>query len=173
MSNNTLNEMSEDELLNQLKMASMELYTNVDNIDEKQDIVENVNEKNKEQVLSDFSKFTRLVRKYKKVQAELKELEVLNPDNVELQRYIKLLEKVTDIEKELDSAKKGYLYESAINAPNVELENNDVKVTVTLPYDKKDFDSATFEKDYGPETEMYQKYVVIKRVKGNIKYKIK
>ena len=169
MNSNELNELSEDELLNQLKMASMELYT-----DKEQDVQKNSNnEENKEQVLAAFSKFTRLVRRYKKIQAELKELELLNPDNAELQRYIELLEKIKDIEKEMDNAKKGYLYESAINAPDVKLENNDVKVTVTLPYDKKDFDSATFEKDYGPETEMYQKYVVIKRVKGNVKYKIK
>ena len=37
---------------------------------------------------------------------------------------------------------------------------------------KEDFDKAKFTQDYGPETEMYQKYITKKPVKGNVKYKI-
>ncbi len=163
-----LKEMSKDDLIEQLKSAmNEELYTNIDEDDIQ------VNNDDKEQLLSDFNKFTKLIRKYKKVQTELKELAMLNKENEELQRYIKLLEKLDSISKDLDIARKGYLYESAIKVPNANLENKDVKVTITLPYSKKDFDTATFEKDYGPDTEMYQKYMITKQVKGNIKYKIK
>ena len=163
-----LKEMSKDDFIEQLKSAmNEELYTNIYEDDTQ------VNNDDKEQLLSDFNKFTKLIRKYKKVQTELKELAMLNKENEELQRYIKLLEKLDSISKDLDIARKGYLYESAIKVPNANLENKDVKVTITLPYSKKDFDTATFEKDYGPDTEMYQKYMITKQVKGNIKYKIK
>ena len=152
-----LKEMSKDDLIEQLKSAmNEELYTNIDEDDIQ------VNNDDKEQLLSDFNKFTKLIRKYKKVQTELKELAMLNKE-----------EKLDSISKDLDIARKGYLYESAIKVPNANLENKDVKVTITLPYSKKDFDTATFEKDYGPDTEMYQKYMITKQVKGNIKYKIK
>ena len=176
-----LKEMSIEELAAQLKAdADKELYENIDepkeeNEEDKGDkeIVSKADEENRNQLNDDFSKFTKLIRRYKKIQTEIKELEMFNKDNVELQKYIKLLEKLDNISLDLDNARKGYLYESAIKVPNAELENSDVKLIVTFPYDKTDFDTKTFEKDYGPETEMYKKYMKTKSVKGNIKYKIK
>ena len=167
--------MSIEELAAQLKAdADKELYSNIDEPEEEnKEITSEVDKENKNQLKSDFSKFTRLIRRYKKVQTELKELEMFNKDNAELQQYIKLLEKLDDISSDLDKARKGYLYESAIKVPNAVLENTDVKLTITMPYDKTEFDAKTFEEDYGPETEMYKKYMKIKSVKGNIKYKIK
>ena len=53
-----------------------------------------------------------------------------------------------------------------------QLWNKDVKVSLTMPYDKEEFDKTKFTQDYGPETEMYQKYITKKPVKGNVKYKI-
>lgn len=170
-----LKEMSIEELAAQLKAdADKELYGNVDEPEEEnKEITSEVDKENKNQLKADFSKFTRLIRRYKKVQTELKELEMFNKDNAELQQYIKLLGKLDDISSDLDKARKGYLYESAIKVPNAVLENTDVKLTITMPYDKTEFDTKTFEEDYGPETEMYKKYMKIKSVKGNIKYKIK
>ena len=75
-----LKEMSKDDFIEQLKSAmNEELYTNIDEDDTQ------VNNDDKEQLLSDFNKFTKLIRKYKKVQTELKELAMLNKENEEVQ----------------------------------------------------------------------------------------
>lgn len=170
---NKLKEMSTNEFIEKLKAdANAELYGNVDEDDNEQ-VTSMENEQDKENALSDFSKFTRLIRRYKKVQTELRELVEINKDNEELQRYVKLLSKLDKLSEDLDSARKGYLYESASKVPNLKLENNDVKVSVTLPYEKKDFNLAKFEEDYKPDTDMYKKYMITKSVKGNLKYKIK
>ena len=129
------------------------------------------NEENKAKVLEDFAQFTKLIRKLKKAKAELHELEVVNKDNVELQKYIKLLSKIADLDSDIDNAKKGYLYESAIKAPEVELENADVRISLTLPHTREDFDKDRFISDYDQAT--YDEYVTRKDVKGNIKIKIK
>lgn len=142
--------------------------------DLKQASVESLQEQTdamKEQALDAFSKFTKLIRKYKKTQAQLNELEMLHKDNIELQQYICCLAKINELEVELDKAKKGYLYESAILAPNVLLENTDVKVSVVLPHTRDDFDKDKFIEQYGIDE--YNKFVVKKDVKGNIKFKIK
>ena len=55
----------------------------------------------------------------------------------------------------------------------MEFENEDVKLTVVQPYEKEDFDRATFVKDFGPSTDMYKKYMIKKQVKGSVKFKIK
>ena len=168
--NNQINELSKDELLEQIKnAANMELYYNVDDEENSATDTE-ILEQDKKKVLDDFSKFTRLIRKYKKTQAELNELALLNKDNVELQRYIKLLDKLDKLNTDIDTARKGYLYESAVNAPSVKLENSDVKVTVVLPYDKIEFDKEKFIEQNGQDE--YDKYTTYKSIKGSLKYKI-
>lgn len=168
MKNKELKEMSSDELIAEIKAASeAELYGNVDEPED-----EKVQAQYDQQAKDDFAKFTRLVRRYKKVQTQMKELATLNKDNEELQDYIKLIDKLAEIESDMENAKKTYLYESAVNSPNTPMENKDVKVSLTMPYEKEDFDKAKFTQDYGPETEMYQKYITKKPVKGNVKYKI-
>ena len=122
---------------------------------------------------ADFEKFTKLIKKQKSYNKELLELEVNNRDNIELQRYIELLNRKEKLEADIDKAKKGYLYESTVLLPDVEFENSVVKLTVVQPYEKEDFDKATFIKDYGPDTDMYKKYIVKKIVKGSVKFKIK
>ena len=168
MNNKELKEMSSDELIAEIKAAAdLELYGNVDEPED-----EKLQAQYDQQAKDDFAKFTRLVRKYKKVKAQMKELHTLNKDNEELQDYIKLSEKSQELLSDMDNAKKSYLYESAVKSPKTVMENKDVKVSLTMPYDKEEFDKTKFTQDYGPETEMYQKYVTKKSVKGNVKYKI-
>ena len=168
MKNRELKEMSKEELLDEIRVASkLELYENVDKLEN-----EKLNVQNEQQAKDDFAKFTKLVKKYKKIQTQIKELATLNKDNEELQDYIKLIDKLAEIESDMEDAKKTYLYESAIKSPNIVMENKYVKVSITLPYEKEDFDKSKFTKDYGPETEMYKKYITKKLVKGNVKYRI-
>ena len=165
-----LKEMTAEELLEDIKAASnQELYGNVDEPDEDKKLLE----EHKSRAKIDFDKFTRLIRKQKKCDKELLELETLCKENEALQKYIKLLNDKKKIEADIDNAKKGYLYESTILVPGMEFENEDVKLTVVQPYEKEDFDKATFVKDYGPDTDMYKKYIVKKQVKGSVKFKIK
>lgn len=165
-----IKEMTTKELLEEIKEASnKELYGNVDEPEEDNKILE----EHKSKARLDFDKFTRLIRKQKKIDKELVELETLYKDNAELQKYIKLLNDRKKVESDVDTAKKGYLYESAIKVPDMEFENEDVKLTVVQPYEKEDFDRATFINDYGPNTDMYKKYMIKKYVKGSIKFKIK
>ena len=89
MDNKELKEMSSDELIAEIKVtADLQLYGNVDEPED-----EKLQAQYDQQAKDDFAKFTRLVRKYKKVKAQMKELQTLNKDNEELQDYIKLLEK--------------------------------------------------------------------------------
>lgn len=163
-----LKEMTSEELLEEIKAeANAELYGNVD----ESEVDENA-ESNKEKVLSDFKKFTGLIRKLKKQQAVMRELEeVVAKDNPELQAYIKAVKKSEELNVEIDNARKGYLYDSAILSPNTPLENTDVKISLTMPHDREDFDKDKFIEDYSIEE--YRKYITTKSVKGNIKFKIK
>lgn len=163
-----LKEMTSDELLEQIKAESnAELYGNVDEPE-----VDETAESNKEKVLSDFKEFTKLIRKLKKQQAIMKELEeVVAKDNPELQAYIKAVKKSEELNVEIDNARKGYLYDSAILSPNTPLENTDVKISLTMPHDREDFNKDKFVEDYG--IEKYREYITTKEVKGNIKFKIK
>jgi hypothetical protein len=164
--NKELEVLSAEEFIEKLKAdANAELYGNVD------EPIEEDNDKQK--TLDDFAKFTKLIRKYKKIQTQLKELELYNKDNEELQKYIKYLHKLDELTTDIDVAKKGYMYDSAILTPDLQLENKDVKLSITLPYEKEEFNKDQFKKDYEPDSEMYQKYITTKSVKGNIKYTIK
>ena len=51
------------------------------------------------------------------------------------------------------------------------IENTDVKISLTMPHDREDFDKDKFIEDYSIEE--YRKYITTKSVKGNIKFKIK
>ena len=168
MEDKKLKEMTSEELLAEIKAASeAELYGNVDEPQEEQEDVAKVN------LLKDFSKFTRLIKKQKKLKDNLKLLEIENKDNELLQKYIKMLKDIDAVEESIEVAKKGYLYESAILAPDTPLENEYVKVTIVKPYNKEEFNKDEFKKDYGEDSEMYQKYFTLKSVKGSIKYKVK
>lgn len=168
-----IKEMTVEELLDDIKTASnQELYGNVDE-QEKDSEDKKLLEEHKSRAKIDFDKFTRLIRKQKKFDKELIELETMFKDNIELQKYIKLLNDKKKVEADIENAKKGYLYESTILVPDMEFENEDVKLTVVQPYEKEDFDRATFVKDFGPNTDMYKKYMIKKQVKGSVKFKIK
>ena len=164
-------ELTMEELEEDLRNATTKLIN--DDVDNDKDTEKQYITECKSKAKLDFDKFTRLIRKQKKIDKELLELETLCKDNVALQKYIKLLNDRKKVEADVDTAKKGYLYESTILVPDMEFENEDVKLTVVQPYEKEDFDKATFVKDYGPDTEMYKKYITKKQVKGSVKIKIK
>ena len=162
-----LKEMTSEELLEQIKAESnAELYGNVDEPEN-----DDVKEQNVKQLKSDFRKFTNLIKKLKKAKASMKEMEIKYKDNVELQEYIKLIKEVNELDVNIDNARKGYLYDSAILSPNTPLENTDVKISLTMPHEREDFDKDKFIEDYSIEE--YRKYITTKSVKGNIKFKIK
>lgn len=162
-----LKEMTSEELLEQIKAESnAELYGNVDEPEN-----DDVKEQNVKQLKSDFRKFTNLIKKLKKAKASMKEMEIKYKDNVELQEYIRLIKEVNELDVNIDNARKGYLYDSAILSPNTPLENTDVKISLTMPHDREDFDKDKFIEDYSIEE--YRKYITTKSVKGNIKFKIK
>lgn len=169
----SIKEMSKDELLDEIKAASnFELMDNID--DESADVSNTeINTDDANKLNDDFDKFTKIIKKYKKTMSDINEFETINKDNIVLQEYIKLIKKSENLLNKIDLAKKGYLYESAIKVPNAVLDNDYVKVTLTLPYKKKEFNVSQFEKDYSPDTDMYKKYVSYKTIKGNLKYVIK
>lgn len=160
-----LKEMTSEELLEEIKAeANAELY---DNVDEPEDI----KAQNEKQLKSDFRKFTNLIKKLKKTKATMKEMEIKYKGIPELQEYIRLLKVVAELDVDIDNARKGYLYDSAILSPDTPLENTDVKISLTMPHDREDFNKDKFVEDYG--IEKYREYITTKSVKGNIKFKIK
>lgn len=160
-----LKEMTSEELLEEIKAeANAELYGNVDE-------PEDIKAQNEKQLKSDFRKFTNLIKKLKKTKATMKEMEIKYKGIPELQEYIRLLKVVAELDVDIDNARKGYLYDSAILSPDTPLENTDVKISLTMPHDREDFNKDKFVEDYG--IEKYREYITTKSVKGNIKFKIK
>ena len=164
-----LKEMTSEELLEQIKAdANAELYGNVDEPEEDSN---KINEQNTKRLKSDFRKFTNLIKKLKKIKSTMREMEYKYTDNIELQEYIRLTKELNEVDVDIDNARKGYLYDSAILSPNTPLENTDVKISLTMPHDREDFNKDKFIEDYG--LAKYQEYIITKSVKGNIKFKIK
>lgn len=98
-------------------------------------------------------------------------------DNQILQEYISLMETKQEV---LDSIKKSNeemyevtmdLFDNGIAKEEIdELLSGSVydRLTLKLPYTKKQIRSKEFLEDFKPDTEMYQKYVEEKTIKGNI-----
>lgn len=92
------------------------------------------------------------------IQEELKRLEYDFPENEELQNYIKLLNRIADLDDEVNSVKE-MLTESMPNEGAKVIESGNIVVTYVAPTIIRKVNLDRFTKDYGPETEMYKKYV--------------
>ena len=151
-----LKEMTSEELLEQIKAESN---------------AEDMKAKNREQFKKDLAKFSGMIRDIKKAKVSLAELERKYKDLEPLQSYIAQLKLIEKLNVDIDNARKGYLYESAVLSPDTPMETIHVKLSLTMPHDREDFDKDKFIEDYSIEE--YRKYITTKSVKGNIKFKIK
>ena len=158
-------EMTSEESLEQIKAESnAELYGNVDE-------PEDMKAQNREQFKKDLAKFSGMIRDLKKAKVSLAELERKYKDLEPLQSYIAQLKLIEKLNVDIDNARKGYLYESAVLSPDTPMETIHVKLSLTMPHDREDFNKDKFVEDYG--IEKYREYITTKSVKGNIKFKIK
>lgn len=155
-----------DKLLNEIKQASMQCLELDDDSSE-------IETENREILQADIKKFTQLVKRLIKQNEELKKIEDNNKDNEILNKYIKVLNKIKETQIDIDNAKKGYLYESAIKLPENQFENDILKITVIKPYTRINFNKDKFIKDYAPDSKMYKKYIKETTIKGNVQYTIK
>ena len=92
------------------------------------------------------------------IEDELKRLEYDFPENEELQRYIKLLNRTADLDEEEKEVKE-MLTESMAREELKSIESGNISVTYVAPTILRKVNLDKFTKDYGPETEMYKKYV--------------
>lgn len=92
------------------------------------------------------------------IEDELKRLEYDYPENEELQRYIKLLNRTADLDEEEKEVKE-MLTESMAREELKSIESGNISVTYVAPTVMRKVNLDKFTKDYGPETEMYKKYV--------------
>ena len=159
-----------DKLLNEIRQASIQCLETENDIDDDNDEIET---ENREILQADIKKFTKLVKRLIKQTDELKQIAEENKDNVALKQYIRMLEKIKETQMDIENAKKGYLYESAIKLPENQFENDILKITVIKPYTRINFNKDKFIKDYAPDSKMYKKYIKETTIKGNVQYTIK
>jgi len=119
----------------------------------------------------DYKRTKKFVSKKKKLEQELVAFELMNQDNEVLQKYMKLLKDLDDVNKGIEEAKKT-LYEEMLDQDETKYECEEYKVTLKKPYIKREFNSEAFYEDYAPNSRMYKKYVNEKEVKGNVSIKI-
>lgn len=115
----------------------------------------------------DFNKYEKALETKQEVEQSIKNFERDNKDNEVLKQYLKLLKKLEKAEKEIDSGKT-YLYEGMM-AEEIDMLNGAVcDITLKKPYDKTNIDTKKFLTDNKPGSKLYEKYVSVKEVKGNI-----
>ena len=114
-----------DKLLNEIRQASIQCLETENDIDDDNDEIET---ENREILQADIKKFTKLVKRLIKQTDELKQIAEENKDNVALKQYIRTLEKIKETQLDIENAKKGYLYESAIKLPENQFESRLVQV---------------------------------------------
>lgn len=99
----------------------------------------------------------------------LKQLLENNKDNEALMEYATLSKKLEENEEVIDNGKK-ILYEGMNYQDIDEMNGNCVDAVLTKPYIKKEFDKDKFIEDNSEEE--YNKYLIEKTVKGNVKLKL-
>lgn len=135
---------------------------------------DNIEEEDQELVLleEELSKFDKTKAK-KALELEKKKLlyEEAHKNDKEFQEYLKILKDIENNNKDFDDFKKEYLPKLEKNN-KTKYEGKYCTITCVMPYDKREFNSEAFYEDYSPDSRMYQKYVTIKKVKGNVKIKL-
>lgn len=118
-----------------------------------------------------FKEVNTLIKKLNDLNDIKLNIEITNKDNEILQNYIKTLNKIEDINKEIKKIKDN-LYESMLNEDIDLLEGKYCDVSLKKPYYKTDFNLKLFLQDYKPTNSLYKKYVDKKLIKGNINIKL-
>lgn len=173
-------EKSKDELLDEIRRASIDYIGEDKIIDEETESenndTENLDNLNKpediEKAMNDFNKFSKLIKKLTKLEFQLKQYVEQNKDNEVLKSYLQLLDKMKCTQQNIDSA-KSTLYESTSKVKDIDFENDIVKVTIVKPYNIVEFNKTKFLEDYKPTSRMYKKYMQENTRNGYIKYKVK
>lgn len=93
------------------------------------------------------------------IEDELKRLEYEYPENEELQKYIKLLNKSADLLEEETTIIKEMLPETMEKEECKVIEAGNIRVTFVAATITRSIPVAEFTKDFGPETPEYKKYV--------------
>lgn len=118
-----------------------------------------------------FKEVNTLIKKLNDLNDIKLNIEITNKDNEILQNYIKTLNKIEDINKEIKKIKDN-LYESMLNEDIDLLEGKYCDISLKKPYYKTDFNLKLFLQDYKPTNSLYKKYVDKKLIKGNINIKL-
>lgn len=158
-----------DKLIEELKQATYKCLNDIDNENDNN----SVETTERDEFQEDMKKFTKLIKKLIKQNEELKQIIDNNSDNEILNKYIKTLNKIKATQLAIETAKKGYLYDSAIKIPENQFENDILKITIVKPYTRININKDKFIKDYSPDSKMYKKYVKETTIRGNVQYTIK
>lgn len=128
---------------------------------------EAVEEVNKTALNEAFKKKDKLKGKVKKLQAEKAAMELLYKDHEILGKYLKILNDLAELEVE-DKDTDKTLYE-IMEGSGVDLyEGKYVDITIKHSYTRTQMNTKQFLQDFSPRTKMYQKYITLNEVKGNI-----
>ena len=99
-------------------------------------------------------------------------MELLYKNHEILGRYLEIINEIADLEVE-DKETDKTLYDS-MEGSGVELyEGKHCNIEIKHAYTKTQMNTKQFLQDFSPRTKMYQKYVSIVNVKGNILIKEK
>lgn len=143
-------------------------------------LLENLNEGYNEEAVNAFKikldesckKKDRLKGKIKKLQAEKAAMELLYKDTEILGKYLSIINELAELEVE-DKETDKTLYD-IMEGSGVELyEGKHCDIGIKHSYTKTQMNTKQFLQDFSPRTKMYQKYITIVDVRGNILIKEK
>lgn len=109
----------------------------------------------------------KLKGKMKKLQAEKAAMELLYKDHEILGRYLQIINELANLDVE-DKETDKTLYD-IMEGSGVELfEGKHIDITIKHSYTRTQMNTKQFLQDFSPKTKMYQKYISLIDVKGNI-----
>lgn len=114
-----------------------------------------------------FDKVKKTVKKMKKLEKEKAAMELLYKDDEVFKKYMKILQGLDDTKKELKEA-NGYMYDVMLDENQKTLECDDCTITLKKPYTKTVLNSKAFLEDNKVGSKLYNKYVSVQEVKGNV-----
>lgn len=118
-----------------------------------------------------YTRVKKAVSKKKKLERDLIEFEIMNKSNEVLQKYMKLLKDIEDINKSIEEEKPELEEVMRLNNEK-KYETDDFKISRKDGSIRRSLNSEAFFQDFAPNSRMYKKYVREIEVKGSVTIKI-
>lgn len=118
-----------------------------------------------------YTRVKKAVSKKKKLERDLIEFEIMNKGNEVLQKYMKLLKDIEDINKSIEEEKPELEEVMRLNNEK-KYETDDFKISRKDGSIRRSLNSEAFFQDFASNSRMYKKYVRETEVKGSVTIKI-